>query len=185
MSESILDQEGLLQLNGEITHGTTDSLIKSILEHNLARDREIIRLYINSPGGQVDQGFALLDIMAWSRIPIHTTGMGTVASMALLILMAGARGHRTVMPRCSLLSHRFSTQVQGTHADLLANRVREDMTHRRIIEHYTSHTKMNTQVDVERELLRPTDRWLSPEEALEFGIVDRVWSPTLTDPLCA
>lgn len=175
MSESILDQEGVLLLSGEITQGSIEPLIKAILGHNLRRDREVLRLYINSPGGVVDQGFALLDVMSWSRIPIQTTGLGMVASMALLVLMAGERGKRTTMPRCSLLSHRFSTQVQGTHADLLANRVREDMTHRRIIEHYVAQSNLHTTEEVERELLRSTDRWLTPEEAVGFGIVDKVW----------
>jgi len=172
-----LEDEGVLMLFGPISGSSVQPLIHSILEHNLRRDRPHLRLYINSPGGSVDQGFALLDIMAWSRIPIHTTGMGQIASMALLILMAGARGRRTLLSRTSVLSHRFSTTVAGTHADLLASRVHEDQMYARILEHYARCTGVQDLASIEAQLLRPTDRWLTADEAVALGLADRVLAP--------
>jgi ATP-dependent Clp protease protease subunit len=174
MGEPSLDDEGVMLLFGEIGSGSVEPIIRRILEHNLRRDRAELRLYINSPGGSLDQGFALLDIMAWSRIPIHTTGMGLIASMGLLVLMGGARGHRTLLPRASVLSHRFSTQVAGTHADLLASRVHEDQIYERILAHYTACTGISDRARIEAELLRPTDRWLTADEAVAHGLADRI-----------
>jgi ATP-dependent Clp protease, protease subunit len=138
MHRNTLEAEGVLTLRTEICQESVDPIIDAILMHNLEGGRDFLRLYINSPGGDVDQGFALIDIMRWSAIPIRTTAMGRVASMALLVLMAGEKGHRTVMPHCSLLSHRFATVSMGNHADLLAARVQEDLLHRRIVDHYCS-----------------------------------------------
>jgi ATP-dependent protease ClpP protease subunit len=81
------------------------------------------------------------------------------------------------MPNCSLLSHRFATMTMGSHADLIAARRQQDLLHRRILDHYRVCTNLHTEQDVEAELLQSTDRWLSPEEAVRFGIADRVWSP--------
>jgi len=169
-----LEDEGVLMLFGPVAGSSVEPLIRRILEHNLRRDRPHLRLYINSPGGSVDQGFALLDIMAWSRIPIYTTGMGQIASMALMVLMAGARGHRTLLPRTSVLSHRFSTTVAGTHADLLASRVHEDHVYSRILDHYARCTGIVDRLRLESELLRPTDRWLTAPEAVTLGLADQV-----------
>ena len=174
MPRTTLESEGVLTLRGELSQESVEPLIDAILEHNLDGGRDCLRLYINSAGGSVDQGFALIDIMRWSAIPIHTTGMGMVASMSLLVLMAGEPGHRTVMPHCSLLSHRFATMTAGSHADLLAARVQEDLLHRRIVAHYLSSTRLTTEAEVEENLLRPTDRWLTPEEAVAMGVVDRI-----------
>ena len=135
-----LKNEGVLTLRGEVSAETIHPLIDSILEQNLSKSVPLLRLYIDSPGGSVDQGFALIDIMRWSSIPIATAGMGIVASMGLLILMAGKSGKRTLMPNCSILSHRFSTFTFGTHADLLAARVQQDLIHDRILSHYQTCT---------------------------------------------
>ena len=177
MPASLLEAEGVLTLRAEITAATVNPLIDAILEHNLRGGREALRLYVNSPGGDVDQGFALIDIMRWSRIPIHTTAMGLVASMALLVVMAGAKGQRTAMPHCSLLSHRFAAGSGGNHADLVAARVQQDLLHRRIVDHYRTCTRLADESLVEAELLRSTDRWLTPAEAADYGLVDRVWAP--------
>lgn len=178
MPRSSLEAEGVLTLRTPITQLSVDPLIDAILEHNLRGGRDFLRLYINSPGGDVDQGFALIDIMRWSRIPIRTTAMGMVASMGLLVLMAGQTGQRTVMPNCSLLSHRFATMTGGSHADLIAARRQQDFLHQRILDHYKTCTGLHEETAIEAELLQSTDRWLSPVEAVRFGIADRVWTAT-------
>jgi len=182
-STTTLHDEGVLRLEGAIDRDSVRPLIDAILEHSLEGGREFLRLYVNSHGGDVDQGFALIDIMHWSPIPIHTTGMGLVASMGLLVLMAGQPGHRAIMPNCSLLSHRFATVTGGNHADLIAARRQQDLVHRRILDHYRRYTRLHDDQAIERELLQSTDRWLAPEEAVAYGLVDRVWTPTAGEAL--
>ncbi len=183
MTRSPLDDEGVIRLFGPISTASVQPVIEQILIHNLRGDRDRLRLYLDSPGGDVDQGFALIDIMAWSRIPIHTTALGLVASMGLLLFMAGAAGHRTLLPHCSVLSHRFATITGGTHADLVAGRVQEDLAHRRILDHYRRHSLLCDDEAIEAELLRPNDRWLTPAQAIAFGLGDHVWSPSPSLPL--
>jgi ATP-dependent Clp protease protease subunit len=182
-STTTLNDEGVLRLEGGIDRESVRPLIDAILEHSLEGGREFLRLYINSPGGDVDQGFALIDFLRWSPIPIHTTGMGLVASMGLLVLMAGQPGHRAIMPNCSLLSHRFATITGGNHADLIAARRQQDLVHRRILDHYRTCTRLHDDQAIERDLLQSTDRWLAPEEAVAYGIVDRVWAPAAGDTM--
>jgi ATP-dependent Clp protease protease subunit len=176
-----LDDEGVLMLTGEIDRNSAHTVIRGILEHNLRHTRDFIRLYIDSPGGHVDAGFALIDIMRWSRLPIRTTGMGLVGSMGLLVFAAGARGFRTLMPNTTILSHRFSTSNTGNHADLVAARVREDMVWNRILDHYRTCTGVADRNLLELDLLRPTNRWMTPEETVAAGLADRIWSDPLPE----
>ena len=88
---------------------------------------------VSSPGGDVDAGLALVDMMKWSRIPVYTTGYGMVASMGLIIFMAGTKGHRVVTPRCTMMSHRFWTMTGGNYSGLVARRKVEDLTHQAVL----------------------------------------------------
>ena len=166
-----LDEYGILYVSGEIGGGTSETVCRKIIEMNL-RSLDCIQLIMNSPGGSVHDGFAILDVMEWSRLPVRTTGLGMLASMALLIFMAGAKGHRVITPRVSILSHRFSWWTFGNHSELVARRKEEDLTHARILEHYRTHTRLKTDEEIHKHLLRDVDTWLSASEAVELGIAD-------------
>jgi len=116
----------------------------------------------------------MIDIMEWSRLPIFTTGIGMIASMALLVFMTGTRDRRVITPRTSMLSHRYSAMTWGNHSQLLAGRKEQDLEHERIIDHYLRYSKIASKDDLEKYLLRDVDTWLTPEEAVEFGLVDLV-----------
>lgn len=169
-----LEDHGILYLTGAITAGSSEALARAILLANLHGRRERLQLIVNSPGGDVGAGFALLDVMEWSSIPIYTVGLGQVASMGLLVLMAGAKGHRVITPRTSLLSHRMWWLGAGTHAEHMAARREEDRSHERIVEHYLRHTSLKTRDDVIKTLLRETDVWLDADEAVRCGLADRI-----------
>jgi ATP-dependent protease ClpP protease subunit len=72
------------------------------------------------------------------------------------------------------MSHRFWTLTGGNYSGLVARRKIEDLTHRRILDHYIECTKLKDAAEVESQLLRDVDTWLTPREAVEFGVVDRV-----------
>jgi ATP-dependent Clp protease protease subunit len=95
-------------LSGDINESSAEQLCKELIEHNIKGDVGQIQMIINSTGGSCASGFSIIDIMEWSRIPIYTTGIGIVASMALLIFMTGEKGRRVLTARTSILSHRFS-----------------------------------------------------------------------------
>lgn len=173
-AEERLREQGVLLLSGTIDRSTVHPLVAAILGAQGERPRDGITLYIDSPGGDCEAGFALIDLMRWSPVPIATVGLGMVGSMALLVLMAGRPGTRRIMPSASLLSHRFQSMTAGTHADLVAARVQQDLVHRRIVDHYRRCTRLQEDATIEAELLRPTDRWLTPAEAVSYGMVDRI-----------
>ena len=172
--EKGLKGHGIIHLTGAIDSGTAQGVCEAILEANLEGKHDQIQMIINSPGGSCADGFAVIDIMEWSRLPIFTVGLGRVASMGLLIFMAGAKGHRVLTPRTSVLSHRYSTLVMGNHSDLIAHRKEEDFMHKRIVRHYLDYSGLKDEAELEAKLLRDVDTWLTPQEAVEHGIADVV-----------
>jgi ATP-dependent Clp protease protease subunit len=169
-----LKDHGIIYISGSINEATSEGVCKEIIEYNIKGEADHLQMIINSPGGSCPAGFAIIDMMEWSRIPIYTTGIGMIGSMGLLIFMCGAKGRRVVTRRTSILSHRFSWLSAGSHSQLLANRKQEDLEHRRIVDHYLRYTNIKDQSELERELLQDVDTWLSPDEAVKYGLADIV-----------
>jgi len=151
-------------------------LIEWILRKNLAptKDRpKHLTLMINSPGGQMHSAFALIDVMKGSKIPIHTVGLGMIASCGLLTFIAGEKGYRTITPNTSILSHQYSWGSYGKEHELFA-RVREfELSTDRMIEHYKKCTGLSEK-EIRKYLLPAEDVWLSAEQAVEYGIADEI-----------
>lgn len=169
-----LGDRGIIYLGKSIDGSSCEDVCKKILELNMHANLDRIQLIVNSPGGDVNAGFAIVDMMEWSRIPVYTTGIGMVASMGLMIFMAGKKGHRAITPRCSILSHRFSWASYGSHSAMIAQRKEEDLTHRRILDHYKRYSKYKNQKDIQKHLLKDVDEWLDAEEAVRHGIADKI-----------
>ena len=172
-----LTDYGIIYLSGPIQEGTAEGVCKQIIEYNIKGEVNQIQMVINSPGGSCAAGFSIIDIMEWSRIPIYTTGIGMIASMGLLVFMTGERGRRVVTPRTSILSHRFSAFSFGTHSQLIAGRKEEDLEHDRIVQHYLTYSNMASQDELEKYLLRDVDTWLTPDEAIQYGLADLIEQP--------
>ena len=130
-----------------------------------------INLYINSPGGSVSAGMAIYDTMQFLNAPIRTICMGMAASMGAFLLASGTAGKRSALPHARIMIHQPSGGTQGTAADIEIQ-AREILQLRaRLNEIYVRHTgqPLDTIVAaVER------DKFLSPSEAKEFGIIDDV-----------
>jgi len=167
-----LDEQGVIFLSGPINQATADHICQKIIEFSISGKKEYIQLIVNSPGGELSAGFAIIDIMAWSSVPIYTTGIGMVASMGLLIFMSGQKGRRVITNNTSLLSHRFWSLQIGNHSQLLAQRKQQDIEHQRILNHYLKHTNIKSIPELESSILRDVDTWLTPEEAVQYGIAD-------------
>ncbi|MCY3737633.1 MAG: ATP-dependent Clp protease proteolytic subunit [Gemmatimonadaceae bacterium] len=169
-----LDEHGIIFLSGGIDGGKAESICEKIIEFNVGHEVDLIQLMINSGGGECAAGFGVIDLMDWSRLPVYTTGVGMVASMALAVFMAGEPGHRVLTPRTSVLSHRFSALSFGNHSELVARRKEEDLLHRRLVDHYLAFSNLTSEEEVTERLLSNVDTWLTPEEAVEVGIADKV-----------
>lgn len=174
-----LKDYGIIYLSGAIDVESARTICEQIIEINVAGTIDHIQMIVNSQGGSCTDGFAIIDIMEWSQIPIHTAGIGLIASMGLLVFMAGKKGRRVITPRTSILSHRFAGIAMGNHSQLLAGRKEEDLMHKRITAHYLQYSGLEDSHRLEKELLRDVDTWLSPSEAIDYGIADIIEPPAI------
>jgi ATP-dependent Clp protease, protease subunit len=130
-----------------------------------------IYLYINSPGGSVYAGLAIYDTIQYMRAPVATMCMGLAASMGSLLLATGAPGKRSALPNSRIMIHQPSGGSQGTATDIEIQAkeilyARERLN--QILAKHTGQTPERIAEDVDR------DRFMSPEEAKQYGIIDLV-----------
>jgi ATP-dependent Clp protease, protease subunit len=173
-SPSLLDK-GIYYFSGEFNQHSTKDAITWILDSNMQQNRSYdnLTMMISSPGGDLYSAFALIDVMRGSMIPVHTLGLGIIASSGLLTFIAGEPGHRVITPNTSILSHQWSAGMQGKEHELIATQKQFDLTTHRMISHYKKCTKLTEKV-IRQKLLPAQDIWLSSEEALELNLVDEV-----------
>ncbi len=168
---------GILFMDKEFNQDNCMPLVKMIIEYNLMpKDKapNTIHLYINSPGGLVDSCMHLIDTIKQSRIPVHTYGMGSIASCGVMLMMSGVKGHRYLTQNTAVMSHEFSGGQKGQYHDMLDSKKHMDWTNEKLLEHYIKCTG-KSKTYIRKHLLAPkTDHWLTPEEAVKHGIADKV-----------
>ncbi|MFL6835921.1 MAG: ATP-dependent Clp protease proteolytic subunit [Bradyrhizobium sp.] len=168
---SRLLRERIIFLNGEVNDDVSALVCAQLLFLEADNPRKPIHLYINSPGGVVTSGLAMYDTMRYIKAPVHTLCMGTAWSMGSFLLMAGEAGARAVLPNASILIHQPSGGFKGQASDILIHAEETLRTKRRMTRLYSEHCKRSYE-EFERAMDR--DRFMTPEEALEWGLVDRI-----------
>ena len=138
----------------------------------------LIRLYINSPGGQIYAGMAIYDTMQQLSAPIQTVAVGVTASFGTVLLAAGSPGQRFALPNATIHIHQplGGTQGQATDIEIQAKEIlrqREKINH--ILAEHTGQPLETIEHDVER------DFYLSAEDALKYGLIDKVLEPAEQD----
>ncbi len=133
-----------------------------------------ISLYINSPGGSVTAGLSIYDTMQFVRCDVSTMCVGQAASMGAFLLGAGAHGKRYALPNSRVMLHQPSGGSRGVAADIEIQAKEILMMRERLNGILAEHTGQT----IER-IAEDTDRdfWMSPDEAHEYGLVDKVWTP--------
>jgi ATP-dependent Clp protease protease subunit len=148
------------------------NLVVAQLLHLEAEDPEKdIFMYVNSPGGVVYAGLAIYDTMQFIRPDVATVCCGVAMSMGSLLLAGGAPGKRSALPNSRILLHQPSGGYQGQATDIQIHAKEALELRRRVEEIYAHHTGRPVE-DVSDVLER--DRFFTPEQALEYGLVDRV-----------
>lgn len=168
---SRLLRERIIFLNGEVNDGIAALVCAQLLFLEAENPKTPIQFYINSPGGVVTSGLAIYDTMQYIRAPVHTVCMGTARSMGSFLLMAGEPGHRAALPNASLHVHQPLGGFQGQASDILIHAEEMRQTKNRMIRLYAEHCGRSDE-EVERTLDR--DRFMTPEAALAFGLIDRI-----------
>lgn len=135
--------------------------------------KDDVTLVVNTVGGDTSEGFALVDVMEASRLPIRTVGMGNIMSMGILILCAGTKGKRIITKNSTVMAHQFAGNTSGKFHELISTHKSMEYLKEQFMIHFRRHTKM-TEKQINDILFSPTDRYLTPTECKKFGIVDHI-----------
>ena len=170
-----LKKSGIYTFMGEVDSESMLPIIEWILHENyiVKKKKKELILMICSRGGDMEEAFALIDVMNSSTIPIKTVGLGQIASCGLLIFLAGTKNRRVLTPNTSILSHQYSWGSDGKHHELFAITKEFGLAQQRMINHYQGTTGLDEDT-IKARLLPANDVWLSADEALELGICDHI-----------
>ena len=169
---SRLLKERIIFVTGVVEDNMASLITAQLLFLESENPKKEINLYINSPGGVVTAGLGIYDTMQFIRPPVATLCIGQAASMGSLLLAGGAAGMRGALPNARVMVHQPSGGFQGQVTDILIHAKEVEGTKRRLNQIYEKHTG-RTYEEIENALER--DRFLSPEEAKQFGIIDQVF----------
>ncbi|MGI6591554.1 MAG: ATP-dependent Clp protease proteolytic subunit [Eggerthellaceae bacterium] len=170
---SRLLNDRIVFLGEQIDDNVANSVVAQLLHLESADPDKDISLYINSPGGSVTAGLAILDTMNFIKCDVSTICLGCCASMAAVLLSSGTKGKRYCLPNSMVLIHQPSGGAQGQQTEIqivadFMKKTRAQMN--RILADNTGQSLEAIQRDTER------DNYMSAEEALEYGLVDKVIS---------
>ena len=170
LMQKFLDTRQII-LSGEVNKELAEKVIRQLLILEADSATKPIYVYIDSPGGDVDAGFAIFDMIRFIKPPVYTIGMGLVASAGALILLAASKNHRIGLPNSHYLIHQPLSGIKGvaTDIEIHANEIEK------IRVKITAPIAEETGKDV-ADVAKDTDRdyWLSAEEAASYGLILQV-----------
>lgn len=172
---SRLLKDRIVFIGTEINDAVANTVIAQLLFLRAEDPKKDINVYINSPGGYITAGLAIYDTMKFMGFDINTYCLGQAASMAALLLAAGTKGKRFALPHSRIMIHQPSGGIMGTSADI-ALQAKEILILKticaEIMAESTGHPIEKIYQDSER------DFYLNPEEAKEYGLIDKVATAT-------
>lgn len=168
---SRLLEDRIIFMGTEVNDMVANSVIAQLLFLDKSGHTQDIKMYINSPGGSVTAGLAIYDTMQLVEPEISTYCLGQCASMGALLLAAGAKGKRFALPNSRVMIHQPSGGAGGTAMDMEIQ-IAETLKMKRQLEGIIGHHAGKTAEEVSKATER--DNFMSPQEALDFGIVDHI-----------
>jgi ATP-dependent Clp protease protease subunit len=168
---SRLLRERIIFLSGVIDDDTANIVIAQLLFLQSEDPKKDISLYINSPGGHVSAGFAIIDTMNHIKPSVSTVCVGMAASMGAIILSAGVKGKRFALPNAEIMIHQPLGGAEGQASDIEINarqilKIRENLN--KLLAKNTGQTLSKIEKDVDRNF------YMSADEAKKYGIVDKI-----------
>ena len=170
---SRLLKERIIFVVGPINDAVSSVVCAQLLFLEAENPTKDIAMYINSPGGIVTSGMAMYDAMEYIRPEVSTVCIGQAASMGSLLLTAGAKGKRFSLPHSKIMIHQPSGGYQGQATDIEIHAKEILATRARLNEVYAKHTGQEVE-NIEAAMDR--DNFMTPDEALAFGLIDEVVS---------
>lgn len=156
---------------GDEIDSTVANIVTSQLLYMEAIGDDPITMYINSPGGSISDGLAIYDIIQAIKPTVRTICIGMAASMASILLCAGSKGERAILPNGEVLIHQPSGGTFGTAADMTIDIERINRMKNNLYNILAKHTGQPVEKIIQDS---QRDFWLTAEEALEYGIVDKI-----------
>lgn len=168
---SRLLRDRIIVVGGEIEPAMANSIVAQLLFLESENPNADISMYINSPGGDVSAGWAIMDTMQYIKAPVSTIGMGLVASMGSVLLAAGEKGKRFALPNTSIMIHQPLGGFQGQVTDVEIRVKKMQRTKQTLIKQMSEFTGRK-----EKELFDAMERdnWMNPDEAKKFGLIDGI-----------
>jgi len=168
---SRLLKDRIIFLGTAINDDVANAVVAQLLFLQSDDPKATVHLYVNSPGGSVSAGLAIYDTMQFISCDVATYCIGQAASMGAVLLAAGAKGKRNALPNSRIMIHQPLAGMEGTAEDILIHakefqKVRERLNG--ILLKHTGHPLEKIKIDTDR------DRFMSAEEALEYGLIDHV-----------
>ncbi len=168
---SRLLKERIVFLTGQVNDEVASLICAQLLFLEAENAKKEISFYINSPGGVVTSGLAILDTMNYIKCPVSTVVMGQAASMGSLLLCCGAKGRRFALPNARVMIHQPSGGFQGQATDIEIHAKEILAIKARLNQIYVEQTGQSLET-IERAMER--DNFMTPEEAKKFGLIDEV-----------
>ena len=168
---SRLLRDRIVMVSGTIEPAMANTIVAQLLFLESENPNADISLYINSPGGDVTAGWAIMDTMQYIKPDVSTIGMGLVASMGTVLLAAGAKGKRFVLPNTEIMIHQPSSGTQGKVTDMEIYMKEMQRVKQLFIKQMAGFTGRK-----EKEVFDAMERdnWMSAEDAKKFGLFDEI-----------
>jgi len=168
---SRLLKERVVFLGEEVNEATANIVIAQLLHLAYEDPKKDIKLYINSPGGSVYDGLAIIDTMNYISPDVQTIGIGLQASMGAMLLSSGAKGKRFALPNSRIMIHQPSSGTQGKITDQEIA-LKEGVYLKKVLSEMFAKNTGQDYAKVVKDMDR--DNWMSAEEAKAYGIIDEV-----------
>ena len=170
---SRLLEDRIIFLSGEIDDAVANTVVAQLIYLEAKDPSKDISLYINSPGGSVSAGLAIYDTMNYVKCDVSTICIGMAASMGAFLLSSGQKGKRFALPNSEIMIHQPLGGVQG-QATEIQNAAEHILKTKRKLNEILAKNSGRTVQELERDTDR--DNYLSAQEALEYGLIDKVFT---------
>ncbi len=168
---SRLLNDRIIFLGNQVTENTASLVVAQLLYLEAQDPDKDIQLYINSPGGSVTDGMAIYDTMQYVKCDVSTICVGLAASMGAFLLAAGTKGKRIALPNAEIMIHQPSAGTQGQITDMAIHLKRLETIKKRMNEILAANTGKSLE---EVTAACERDNFMSAEEALNFGLIDKI-----------
>lgn len=168
---SRLLKDRIIFLGSDVNEATANLIVAQLLFLQAEDAKKDIYFYINSPGGSVYDALAIYDTMQYVTNDVQTVGIGVQASAAAFLLSSGAKGKRFLLPHSTVMIHQPSSGTRGKVTDQEID-LKESLRVKRLLEEIMAKNTGQKPDKVHEDMER--DRWMTADEALSYGIVDKV-----------